>query len=73
MNQHWFAMDKDDEKGIFTKHWTETRGHKLKVEQVDVLETECLEGLRRFIEAVHTKFRRATINKTSELLNCYKK
>ena len=52
------------------KYWRETKGHIFNFEQVEVSVSECMEGPVRFIEAVHTKLRRATINNAAEMLNC---
>ena len=41
------------------------------LEQVEFLATECMEGPRRIIGEVHTKFRKATNNKAAEKPNSY--
>ena len=63
-------MDKRDDKSHIYKHRSETIGHMSNFGQVEVLDTEYLEGPKKIVEAVHTNFRRGTINIAAAVLNC---
>ena len=64
-------MEKRDEKSNIYKHRRGIRGHMLNFEQVEILATECMDDQRKFIEGVHIKLKRATINKAADVPNCY--